>query len=153
MSPKHNILSQLYLLCAFLLFLGPLQELTLEMSHVFKSTFLNILQWIASLALDIFKVFGSSTITIFHHVNDRWYDIYAPMLAPIFWLITGYISCTLSRPKEVTTIDIASTYIPRHLRRNTKGMRRKKRRNEKMMKAKKFGRKKMMSGEKIMQNK
>ena len=80
----YNILSQLYLLCAFLLFVGPLQELMPEISQAFKSSFLTILQGLGSLTFDILKGFGTSPTAIHHHINDHWCDTYAPMVAPIF---------------------------------------------------------------------
>ena len=45
-------------------------------------------------------------------------------------MAAGYFACYLSRPKPVTSFDLASTYVPRHLRRNTKGMRRNQRKME-----------------------
>ena len=126
----YNILQKLYLLCAFIFFVGPLQGLMIEMLQVFGSSVRDICQVVVSAHWDILQVFGSSTITLFSHVRQHWGSVYAPLLAPIFWIIAGYLACAMSRPRPITTYEIASTYIPRHLRRNTKGMRRKKRKEE-----------------------
>ena len=44
--------------------------------QAFTSSCLNILQVLGSLTFDMFKVFGLSSITILHHVNDHCCDTY-----------------------------------------------------------------------------
>ena len=107
-SGWYNTFQKLYFFCAFALLLGPLRGLMWELCNGFGSSFLHL----------------------FMHMKVNWNNLYAPLFAPMSWMIAGYFGCCLSRPQPVSTIELASTYVPRHLRRNTKGMRRKQRKLE-----------------------
>ena len=102
-SGWYKTFQKLYFFCAFALLLGPLRGLMWEMCNGFGSSFLHL----------------------FMHMKVNWNKLYAPLFAPMSWMLAGYFSGCLSRPHPVSTFDLASTYVPRHLRRNTKGMRRK----------------------------
>ena len=104
-SGWYKTVQQLYFFCHFILLFGPLQGLMVEMSHGFGSIF-----------CDVFK-----------QIKVHWTSVFLPLLAPLSWMAAGYIACLLSRPKPVTSAELASSYVPRHLRRNTKGTRRKQR--------------------------
>ena len=110
---KHkisNICCYTYLFFAFLFLLGPVQGLMWEMC----------------------KGIGSTFIDLAKHLETYWTSLYLPLFAPMSWITAGYLACCLSRPKPVSTIELASTYVPRHLRRNTKAMRRKQRKMAKL---------------------
>ena len=123
----YKFLTYLYLFLAFVFLVAPVQHMASEVFFEFGSSSLDVIKIIGLSTLDIFKAFGSLASDMHSHFCQHLHDIYLPVLAPIFWILAGYFACCLSRPKPVTTLDIISSYIPRHLRRETKGTRRKQR--------------------------
>ena len=102
----YRYFTYLYLSFAFFLMIDPLQHLVSEMFYEFGSLSLDIFQVVGSSTLPILKVFGSSIMTVFRHFNNHMHDVYLPVLATIFWILTGYFACRLSSPKPVTTYEI-----------------------------------------------
>ena len=82
------------------------------------------------LMLEMMHGFGSVFINSLKHIEVHWTSLYLSLLEPLSWMAAGYFACYLSCPKPVTSFDLASTNVPRHLRRITKGMRRKQKKME-----------------------
>ena len=74
----YNICRCTYLFFAFALLLGPLQSMMWERC----------------------KGLGSTFIDLTNHLETYWTSLYLPLLAPMSWMIAGYLACYLSRPKQ-----------------------------------------------------